>query len=132
VIATTSEDIEGVGNAVVWLGPENAYVSGETHIFSHSQNPKYLGYFFRSDSFQRAKLTMLTGTKVKRISMSSLQKMGVPLPPLAVQEEIVRILDSFDALVGDLSAGLPAEIAARRKQYEYYRDKLLTFEELAA
>ena len=47
------------------------------------------------------------------------------------QERIVAILDKFDALVNDLSIGLPAEIAARRQQYEYYRDKLLTFEEAA-
>lgn len=52
------------------------------------------------------------------------------VPPLAEQERIVKILDEFDALCNDLSEGLPAEIAARQKQYEYYRDKLLTFEEL--
>lgn len=50
-----------------------------------------------------------------------------PLPPLSEQERIVGILDKFDALVNDLSSGLPAEIAARRKQYEYYRDRLLVF-----
>lgn len=49
------------------------------------------------------------------------------LPPLAEQERIVKILDKFDVLVNDISSGLPAEIEARRKQYEYYRDRLLTF-----
>ena len=49
------------------------------------------------------------------------------LPPFAEQERIVKILDKFDALVNDISSGLPAEIEARRKQYEYYRDRLLTF-----
>ena len=53
----------------------------------------------------------------------------VPLPPLEEQRRIVSILDKFDSLVNDLSVGLPAELAARRKQYEYYRDRLLTFEE---
>jgi type I restriction enzyme S subunit len=53
----------------------------------------------------------------------------VPLPPLRDQERIVEVLDSFDALVNDLSIGLPAELTARRKQYEHYRDKLLTFPE---
>jgi type I restriction enzyme S subunit len=56
----------------------------------------------------------------------------LPLPPLQIQEEIVSILDKLDALVNDITIGLPAEIAARRKQYEYYRNKLLTFKELDA
>lgn len=51
----------------------------------------------------------------------------IPIPPLDVQQKIVSILDRFDALCNDITQGLPAEIAARRKQYEYYRDKLLTF-----
>ena len=54
----------------------------------------------------------------------------IPVPPLAVQQRIVDILDRFDALCNDLTSGLPAEIALRRKQYEYYRDKLLNFKQL--
>ena len=61
------------------------------------------------------------------LTQSALKKIRIPVPPLAEQERIVAILDKFDALVNDLSSGLPAEIAARRKQYEYYRDQLLTF-----
>lgn len=55
----------------------------------------------------------------------------VPVPPLDEQERIATILDKFDALVNDLSSGLPAEIKARRRQYEHYRDRLLTFREVA-
>lgn len=54
----------------------------------------------------------------------------IPVPPLEVQQRIVTILDRFDTLCNDISDGLPAEIEARQKQYEYYRDKLLTFKEL--
>lgn len=61
-----------------------------------------------------------------------IQDFPIPVPPLPDQHRIVELLDKFDALVNDLSSGLPAEIAARRKQYEYYRDKLLTFKELAS
>ena len=55
----------------------------------------------------------------------------LPLLPLEEQRRIVSILDRFDKLTNDLSSGLPAEIEARRKQYEYYRDRLLSFDELA-
>ena len=58
-----------------------------------------------------------------------MKALTVPIPPLQEQRRIVSILDKFDSLVNDLSVGLPAELAARRKQYEYYRDQLLIFEE---
>jgi type I restriction enzyme S subunit len=60
--------------------------------------------------------------------MESLQ---IPVPSLEEQERIVAILDKFDALVNDLSSGLPAEINARRQQYEFYRNRLLSFKEAA-
>lgn len=58
---------------------------------------------------------------------SIVKDISIPIPPLDEQERIVEILDSFESLVNDLTSGLPAEIQARRKQYEYYRNKLLTF-----
>lgn len=66
------------------------------------------------------------------LSVSRLNQVRIPVPSLMEQQEAASLLDAFDALVNDLSSGLPAEIAARRKQYEYYRDKLLTFKELAS
>jgi len=62
------------------------------------------------------------------LAVGNLQKIKFPVPPLPVQKAIVEILDQFDTLVTDMSAGIPAEIAARRKQYEYYREQLLSFE----
>lgn len=67
------------------------------------------------------------GGTIKRLYNDIILKTKIPVPPLSEQERIVAILDKFDALVNDLSSGLPAEITARRKQYEYYRDRLLTF-----
>ena len=63
------------------------------------------------------------------ISATDMSKIKIPVPSLEEQERIVSILDKFDALVSDISIGLPAELKARRQQYEYYRNKLLTFKE---
>ena len=65
-------------------------------------------------------------------NMSFVRNLKIPVPPLKTQRRIISILDRFDALCNDLTSGLPAEIAARQKQYEYYRDKLLTFKEKTA
>jgi len=69
---------------------------------------------------------------INQITNKEFASVKVPVPPLAEQERIVAILDRFDSLCNDISSGLPAEIEARKKQYEYYRDKLLTFKELGA
>ena len=65
------------------------------------------------------------------VDMSKFKKLLIPIPSISEQQRIVGILDKFEALVGDLSQGLPAEIAAVQEQYEYYRDKLLTFKRIA-
>lgn len=77
--------------------------------------------------FAAQKRKIAHGTKVIEVTPDKLSDIIIPLPPLPVQERIVSILDRFDKLCNDITEGLPAEIEARRKQYEYYRDKLLTF-----
>ena len=72
------------------------------------------------------------GMKMPRGDKNSIMNFQIPIPPLAEQQRIVDILDRFETLCNDISTGLPAEIAARQKQYEYYRDKLLSFKELNA
>lgn len=73
-----------------------------------------------------------SGGSIPQLTVPALKLIKIPLPELQSQHKIVDALEKFDALVNDLSSGLPAEIAARRKQYEYYRDQLLTFKELAS
>lgn len=125
VIATTSEDDAAVAKAVAWLGNDEVAVSTDAYIYRHTINPKYMSYFFQTELFQSQKKPYITGTKVRRISGDSLAKIQIPIPRLAIQAEIVRILDTFTALTAELTA----ELTARKKQYNYYRDQLLTFEE---
>ena len=65
------------------------------------------------------------------LAVGNLENLIAPVPSIKEQERIISILDRFEAICNDLSAGLPAEIEARQKQYEYYRDKLLTFKEVS-
>ena len=127
VIATTSENDEDVCKALAWLGETPAGISGDAYIYRHEMNPKYVSYFFTTHDFQRQKLRHITGTKVRRVSGKNLETIEIPLPSLEEQQRIVDILDRFDSLTTSLSEGLPAELTARRSQYEYYRDQLLTF-----
>lgn len=131
-IATTSENDDDLGKSTAWLGNSDIVTSGDGFIFRHNQNPKYISYFINSPLFHKQINKGITGTKVRRISAVAIGKVKIPIPPLEEQQRIVNILDKFDALVNDLTSGLPAEIEARRKQYEYYRDQLLTFKELSA
>lgn len=130
IIATTSENIEDVCKPLVWLGHEEVAISGDSCIYKSEMNGKFIAYYLNTQQFFKDKKKYATGTKVIRLSTKSLSKITIPVPPLAEQERIVAILDKFDTLVNDISVGLPAEIEARHKQYEYYRNKLLTFKAL--
>jgi type I restriction enzyme S subunit len=96
----------------------------------HELDQRYLATVISSAAFTRHILDAQTGNTVPHISGRQIGSFQFPLPSLSDQRRIVSALESLDALVNDLSIGLPAELAARRKQYEYYREKLLTFEEL--
>ena len=90
---------------------------------------KYL-YYILKDNIQHFRDAASSMGSLPQISLSVTEDFLIPIPPIAEQERIVAILDRFDALVNDISVGLPAEINARRKQYEYYRNRLLTFNRL--
>ena len=124
VLATTSEDAEGVAKPFVWLGNEKVAVSGDAFIYHHHQNGKFMGYQFLTHKFMQFKVKYATGAKVVRISGDRMAKFEVALPSLEKQNEIVDILDKFEASIQNLEA----QLAQREKQYEYYRNKLLTFE----
>lgn len=116
IVTATSENLEDVCKAVAWLGGSDIVTGGHSIVVRHHQNAKYLSYYFQTLDFFQRKRAYVHGTKVMEIKKDDLAKIVVPVPPLPVQEEIVRILDSFSSL------------EARRKQYAYYRNELLTFD----
>ena len=97
-----------------------------TIIDSNIVIPKYIYYILSNMHLE--KLNIAGG--IPSLTQSTLYKLKIPVPTLEAQEKIINILDKFDKLTNDISEGLPAEIEARQKQYEYYRNKLLSFKEL--
>lgn len=91
---------------------------------SHDANFRYLYYVMKNIQYVPVDHT--------RQWIEKYSKFKIPLPLIEEQQRIVDILDRFDKLCNDISEGLPAEIEARQKQYEYYRDKLLTFKKKEA
>ena len=89
---------------------------------------RFLRYYIESKNGKRElyKRTLVNAVPIK-INKEDIGKIMIAVPPIEEQKRIVSILDRFDKLCNDISEGLPAEIEARRKQYEYYRDKLLSF-----
>jgi len=92
---------------------------------------KYFAYYTQTPMFFDQKRKFAKGTKVIDVSATDMCKITIPVPTFNEQDRIVSILDKFNALVNDISVGLPAELNVRRQQYEYYRNKLLTFKEYA-
>ena len=129
LIATTSENIQDVGKSLVWLGNEEIGFSGDMYSYRTAENSKYIAYYFSTNEFQRQKEKKVTGTKLIRIHGDDMKQFLIPLPPIEIQNKVVEILDKFQSLLADTKGLLPQEIEQRQKQYEYYREKLLTFDE---
>lgn len=116
-----------IGRSVIYNG-EDAYYQDSNIVWIDNDESKILNkflYYF----YQLQPWSVSTGGTIARLYNDNINKTPIPVPPLEEQERIVAILDRFDALCNDLTSGLPAEIEARKKQYAYYRDKLLTFKE---
>ena len=127
LFAITSEDIPFVGNSVAYLGDERILVGGDIVVMKHNQDPKYMAYALSTSDAIKQKGKGKVKSKVVHTNVPSLQEIVIPIPSMTEQKRIASILDRFDTLTNDLTSGLPAEIEKRRQQYEYYRDKLLTF-----
>jgi type I restriction enzyme S subunit len=122
IIAKTSENVEDICKSVAYLGVDDIVTGGHTAIFKHKQNSKYLSYYINgAKEFQIQKRKVTIGVKVIDVSLKNLAKIKIPIPPLTIQKEIVKILDNFTQL--------EAELEARKKQYEHYREALLSFDD---
>ncbi|MEZ8658764.1 restriction endonuclease subunit S [Vibrio cyclitrophicus] len=133
IVASVGETVEDVGKAVAWLGEEKVAIHDDSYAIRHALNPKYLSYCLQTEVFTAEKAKHVSRGKVKRLLIDGISKVRIPVPypndkqkSLAEQTRIVAILDKFDTLIRSLNEDLPREIELRQKQYEYYRDLLLS------
>ena len=121
-LSSTTKEAQ-IGKASVLCTDEPVYIGGDALILSHSQDAGYLVHLINSGWFEKRKMRCVKGTTIMHLSPKELLEIPIPIPPLAVQEEITRILDKFTTL----EAELEAELDCRKRQYEYYRNQLLSF-----
>lgn len=129
VIVAAGENKEDIGIGMAWLGDEPAAVHDACFIFKSDLYPQYVSHYLRTNYYHKQIVKHVSEGKICSISAKGLGNAIIPIPPYEEQVRIATQLNKFDALVSDLVQGLPAEIAAVQKQYEYYRDKLLSFPE---
>ncbi len=127
VIVAAGETIEDIGKGTAWLGDEDVVIHDACFSYSSRLNPKYVAYFTRTRQFHDQIRKHISSGKISAINSKGLSKVLIPIPSKEEQARIVTILDKFDTLTTSISEGLPKEIELRQKQYEYYRELLLTF-----
>ncbi|MCC8465759.1 restriction endonuclease subunit S [Photorhabdus bodei] len=127
VITDVGETVEDVGKAVAWIGNERVAIHDHCYAFRHAMNPKFVSYCMQTTPFIAEKAKYVARTKVNTLLINGFAKISIPVPSIEEQNRLVGILDKFDALTNSISEGLPREIELRQKQYEYYRDLLLSF-----
>lgn len=132
IIVAAGENNMDIGVGVAWIGDEKVAVHDACFIFRSDLHPRYLSHYLRGNDYHIQIKKYVSEGKICSISAQNLGKAVIAIPSLKEQERIANILDRFESLTTSLQHGLPAEIAARRQQYEYYRDKLLDFKRKTA
>ena len=127
LFAITGESVEEIGKSTAYIGKEKCLVGGDILVMKHKQDPVYLSYVLSTENSQKQKSKGKIKSKVVHTNATDIGEIEIPLPPLEVQKRIVEVLDNFEKICNDLNIGLPSEIEARQKQYEFYRNFLLTF-----
>ena len=129
LFAITGESVEEIAKSCAYMGNDKCLAGGDIVVLKHNQNPKYLAYALSTTNAQMQKSKGKVKSKVVHSSVPAICDIVVPIPPLKEQERIANLIEKFDLLCNDIANGLPAEIEARKQQYEYYRDVLLSFDE---
>lgn len=132
VIVGAGENNMDIGVGVAWLSDEEVAIHDACYIFKSKMNPRFVSHYLRGSNYHLQIKKYVCEGKICSISSKSIGRSLIPVPSLQEQERIATILDRFESLTTSLQSGLPAEIAARRQQYEHYRDKLLTFKRKGA
>jgi len=127
VIVAAGENKEDIGIGMAWLGDKPAAVHDACFIFKSDLYPQYVSHYLRTNYYHKQIVKYVSEGKICSISAKGLGSAIIPIPPYEEQVRIATLLNKFDELVSDLVQGLPAEIAAVKEQYEYYRNKLLSF-----
>ncbi len=132
VIVGAGENNMDIGVGVAWLSDEKVAIHDACYIFKSKMNPRFVSHYLRGSNYHLQIKKYVCEGKICSISSKSIGRSLIPVPSLQEQERIATILDRFESLTTSLQSGLPAEIVARRQQYEHYRDKLLTFKRKGA
>ena len=127
VIVAAGENKDDIGIGMAWLGDEPAAVHDACFIFKSDLYPQYVSHYLWSKYYHKQIVKYVSEGKICSISAKGLGNTIIPIPSYEEQVRIATLLNKFDELVSDLSQGLPAEIKAVKEQYEYYRNKLLSF-----
>lgn len=130
LFAITGESVEDIAKSIAYLGHDKCLAGGDIVVMKHNQNPRYLAHVLSTGMARAQKSKGKVKNKVVHSSVPSIEQIEIPLPSLDDQKKYADILDGFYSALNQLQSELPAEIESRQKQYEFYRDKLLTFKEL--
>ncbi len=130
LFAITGESVDDIAKCCAYIGHEKCLAGGDIVVLKHNQEPKYLSYVLATTDARQQKSKGKVKSKVVHSSVPAIREIKVPIPPIEIQCEIVRILDDYTENIVELQNQLTAEITARQKQYEFYRDNLLTFDVL--
>ena len=124
IIVGAGENNWDIGVGLAWLGEEPAAVHDACYIVKHNNNPLFIAYYTRTTEYHQQLKKCVSEGKICSFSAEGLGKVTIPIPSLAIQQSIVEKLDASESIISSLKE----EIALRQKQYEYYREKLLTFD----